>query len=140
MTNRRNGNPDANRGRKGLTLVEVVIAISMLTLVTLGLANFIRTFQRSTSDTSMMALASDLAMARIETVKGVRVYANILTTYGNTTETFATVPYKGFTRTTKSVRCSGCPTATNDYITVTVSVTGNNLPKAVTKTTAIAAF
>jgi hypothetical protein len=48
--------------------------------------------------------------------------------------------YGGFTRVTKAVRCSGCPTATNDYITVTVSVTGNNLPATITKTTIIAAF
>ena len=123
-----------------MTLVEVIIAITILSLTMLGLANFTRTFQHSTSDTTMMALASDMAIARVEEVKGFRVYASLVTTYGSTTETFTTVPYKGFTRVTKAIRCASCPTATQDYITVTVTVTGNTLTKAITKTTAIAAF
>jgi hypothetical protein len=48
--------------------------------------------------------------------------------------------YNGFTRKTKVVRCSGCPTVTNDYITVTVTITGNNIPAPLAKTTIIAAF
>ena len=130
----------AGRGRGGMTLIEVIIAISILSVTMLGLANFTRTFQHSTQDTTMMALGSDLAMARLEEVKGYRVYSSLVATYGTTTETFTTLPYKGFTRLTKAVRCTSCPTATNDYITVTVTVSGNNLSKAITKTTAIAAF
>lgn len=141
MTNSMKRPVQANRmSRGGMTLIEVVIAITILSLTMLGLANFTRIFQHSTSDTTMMALGSDLAIARIEEVKGWRVYSTLVATYGSTSETFTTLPYKGFTRTTKTVICSGCPTATNDYVLVTVRVTGNNLSRTIAKTTAIAKF
>ena len=128
----------ASRG--GMTLIEVIIAITILSVTMLGLANFTRTFQRTNQDTTMMALASDLAIARMEEIKGWRVYSTLASTYASTTETFTTTPYIGFTRTTKAIVCTGCPTTTNDYVTITVKVTGNNLTKAITKTTAIAKF
>ena len=106
MTLALNDGATARPNRRGMTLIEVIIAIVILSLTMLGLANFSRIFQHSTSDTTMMALASDLAIARVEEVKGYRVYSTLVTTYGSTTET----------------------------------VTGNNLTKAITKTTAIAAF
>ncbi|MEA3244613.1 MAG: prepilin-type N-terminal cleavage/methylation domain-containing protein [Gemmatimonadota bacterium] len=130
----------ARRGRAGLTLVEIIIAISILSAAMLGFSRFINVFQRSSNTSSNSTLASDLASQRLETVKGYRVYSSLVSTYNNTTETFTTGTYKGFTRTTAAVRCSGCPTTTNDYITVTVSVTGNGLSAPVKRTTIIAAF
>ena len=129
------------RLRRGMTLIEVMIAIVILTAAVLGLANFIRIFQHTSSETSMKALASDLATSRLETIKGDRVYAGLVTTYDGLVETFPGDPvYGGFTRTTKVARCAGCPTATDDYVTVTVTITGNNPPAPKKKTTVIAAF
>ena len=127
--------------RRGMTLIEVIIAIVILSGAMLGLANFGRLFQHNVSTTSGNTIASDLATQQIETVKAWRAYSTLIATYNNMTETFAGNPvYSGFTRTTKAVRCSGCPTATNDYITVTVTITGNNIPTPLAKTTIIAAF
>ncbi len=129
------------RDRGGMTLIEVIFAVVILSGAMLGLANFGRKFQHNTSTTSGQTLASDLATQQIETVKGWRVYSTLITTYNNMVETFVGNPvYQGFTRTTKVTRCAGCPTATNDYVTVTVTVTGNNLPATMSKTTIIAAF
>jgi prepilin-type N-terminal cleavage/methylation domain-containing protein len=130
-----------SRSRHGMTLIEVMLAIVILSGAMLGLANFVRKFQHTTSDTSQQAMASNLATLRLEEVKGYRVYSTLIATYNGVSETFVGDPvYTGFTRTTAAVRCNSCPTTTNDYITVTVSVTGNNLPVTMKKTTIIAAF
>ena len=52
--------------------------------------------------------------------------------------TYTDALYKGFTRTTTVVRTG--PTSTNDYVTVTVSVTRSGMATPVKKTTIIAAF
>ena len=127
--------------RAGMTLIEVILAVVILSGAMLGLANFGRKFQHNTSESSTTTLASDLAMQRLEQVKGWRVYTTLVATFNGTSETFASDPvYRGFTRTTAAVRCSGCPTTTNDYITITVTVTGNQLPAVMKKTVIIAAF
>ncbi len=127
--------------RRGMTLIEVMISIVILSGAMLGLARFGKNFQHTTSVASDMSLASDLAVARIEQIKAYRVYTSLVATYNNTTETFAADPInKGFTRKTYVARCAGCPTLINDYITVTSIVTGNSLVAPISKTTIIAVF
>jgi prepilin-type N-terminal cleavage/methylation domain-containing protein len=124
--------------RRGMTLIEVILAIVILSGAMLGLARFGQQFQHNTSTSGMQVIASDLATQRLETIKGFRNYASLITTYGATTETFAGDPvYGGFTRYTKTISTS---TATDDYVTVTVSVTGNNLTTPIKKSTKIAKF
>jgi prepilin-type N-terminal cleavage/methylation domain-containing protein len=131
----------SRRLRRGMTLVEVMISIVILSGAMLGLARFGKNFQHATSLAGDMSLASDLAVARIEQIKAYRVYNSLVATYNNTTETFGTDPvFKGFTRKTYATRCAGCPTATNDYVTVTAVVTGNSLVSPISKTTIIAVF
>ena len=127
--------------RAGMTLIEVILAVVILSGAMLGLANFTRKFQHSTSDSTTQTLASDLATQRLEEIKGWRIYSTLVSNYNGASESFATDPvYKGFTRTTAAVRCSGCPTTTNDYVTITITVTGNTLATPMKKTTIIAAF
>lgn len=124
-----------------MTLIEVIMAIVILSGAMLGLANFGRKFQHATSDASSQALGSDLATQRIESIKAFTVYSTLVATYNGIVETFPTDPvYNGFTRTTVAVRCSGCPNGVNDYVTVTVSVSRITLPATIKKTTIIAAF
>ena len=132
----------APASRRGMTLIEVMIAIVILSGAMLGLAKFGGQFEHTTATAGDMSLASDLAVAAHRGRS--RPYACTppsSATYNNVTETYATDPvYKGFTRTTKAVRCTGCPTATNDYVTVTVTVTGRSLVAPISKTTIIAVF
>jgi prepilin-type N-terminal cleavage/methylation domain-containing protein len=125
---------------RGMTLIEVILAIVILTGVMLGLGNFTRKFQSANTGATTKSLASDLAAQRIADIQGYRPYSSIVATFNSTSESYTSGVYTGFTRTTAATRCSGCPTATNDYITVTVSVTGNDLSATVTKTVVIAAF
>ena len=130
--------------RRGMTLIEVILAIVILSGAMLGLANFGRKFQHLTSVSSNQTLASDLATQRLEDVKGARVYSTLVSTYNATTEVFPVLDttYIGFQRVTTVAPCAGCPTATNDYVTVTVAVTlladASFVP--IKKTTIIAKF
>jgi prepilin-type N-terminal cleavage/methylation domain-containing protein len=127
--------------RRGMTLIEVILAIVILSGSTLALSKFISSFQHTTSNSTMQYLASDLAMQRIEQIKAYTVYSTLVATYNGVSETFVGNPvYNGFTRTTVATRCSGCPNGTNDYITVTVSITGNGLTTPTKKSTIIANF
>ena len=130
----------ATRTRAGMTLIEVIISVVILSTAMLGLANFVRQFQHTTSDTSTQTLASDLATQRLEEIKGNRAYSTLVATYNGVVETFAAAPYNGFTRTTTATLCASCPTATNDYTTITVAITGNTMTTTMKKTTIIAAF
>ena len=131
----------AGFARRGMTLIEVMIAIVILSGAMLGLAKFGGKFEHTTATASDMSLASDLAVARVEQIKAYRVYTSLVATYNNITETFAGDPvYNGFSRVTKATRCTGCPTATNDYTTITVTVSGRSLVAPIAKTTIIALF
>lgn len=129
-----------SRVRRGMTLIEVMIAIVILSGAMIGLAKFGGNFEHITATSADMSLASDLATLRIEQVKAFRVYSTMVATFNGTTTTYTTDPYKGFTLRTVAARCSGCPTAANDYITVTATVSGRSLVSPIAKTTIIAVF
>jgi prepilin-type N-terminal cleavage/methylation domain-containing protein len=129
------------RARRGMTLIEVMIAIVILSGAMIGLAKFGGNFEHVTATSADMSLASDLATQQIEQIKAYRVYSSIVSTYNNVTNTYASDPvYKGFTRRTVAARCSGCPSASRDYVTVTVTVSGRSLVSPIAKTTIIAVF
>lgn len=125
--------------RRGFSLVEVIVALGILTMSLLGFALVAQRFLRSNADVGTRTLASDLATTRIEQIKGEHNYATLVTTYNNQVETWTgNALYAGFTRTTYVTRNG--PNATNDYVTVTVVVTGRALSPAIRRTTSIAAF
>ncbi len=126
--------------RRGMTLVEVILAIVILSGAMLGLGNFTRKFQSANSGSTSKTLASDLAAQRIAEVQSYRSYGTLVSAFHGATQAYVTGVYAGFTRNTYAVRCTSCPTATTDYITVTVSVSGNDLTSPITKTIVIAAF
>ena len=129
----------SRRRRAGFTLIEIILALSILAGSLLGMAMFVRNFTKATTDTTVRTLANDLVNSRVEAVKGWRVYSTMVATFNATTETWSTTSmYTGFTRRTYAVRTG--PTATADYITVTVTVTGRGLTSTAKTTTIIAAF
>ena len=125
--------------RSGFTLVEVLIAVTILGGVILGMTEFTQRFTRATADASVLARASDAATAQLETVKAWRTYGTLVGTYHNNSLTYpATSPYRGLTRRTLAVRTG--PTATTDHVTVTVIVSGPGLETPVRRSTIIASF
>lgn len=125
--------------RAAFTLVEIILALSILGGSLLGMAMFVRNFTTSTTDTTVRTLANDLVNARVEQVKGWRVYSTLVSTFHSSSETWPTTSvYTGFTRRTYVVRTG--PTTTADHVTVTVTVTGRGLTSTAKTTTVIAAF
>ena len=122
------------RSRAGMTLIEVMIALVILTGALLGMGKFITSFSHATSDGALSSVASDLVLDRLETIKGSNSYA-ALDTYVATE--LAIPSFTGYKRVTQVTRTLD---GTEDYkaITVTVSNPGLNLP--VKKSTIIAAF
>lgn len=125
--------------RRGFSLVEVVVALGILTVTLLGFAAVAQRFTQSNTSVATRTVASDLATTRIEQIKGVRNYASLVSTYNNQVESWSgNSPYAGFTRSTYAARTG--PNAQNDYVTITVVVSGRGLSPAVRRTTSIAAF
>jgi len=131
--------------RSGMTLIEVIIAVMILSGVLIGLSNFTRRFQHLSSNQNALATASELATARVEYVTQHRPYSTLVATFDGTTETSTTTAarpsmagYPGYTRTTSAVRTG--PSSTADYVTVTVTVTNTATGTSVKKSLVISAF
>ena len=131
--------------RSGMTLIEVIISVMILSGVLIGLSNFTRRFQHLTNNHDALATASELATARLEAVQLHRTYTTLVSTFNGTSETSATSSanpsmalYPGYTRTTAVVRTG--PTTSADYVTVTVTVTQTATSTTVKKSVVIAAF
>jgi prepilin-type N-terminal cleavage/methylation domain-containing protein len=123
--------------RRGMTLVEVVVAVTILTGAVLGMAGFIAKFGHTVSTVRERERAGQLATERLEEVKSGSPYDSLAARYARV-ET-AIPGYGGLTRTTTLTRVGG-PTATMDYVVVTVEVVSARLEKAVRKTTVISQF
>jgi prepilin-type N-terminal cleavage/methylation domain-containing protein len=125
--------------RKGFTLVEVIVALVILSGVLLAMTDFTRQFTRQTSDSAVTAKASDIAVQQLETVKAWRTYSTLVSAFHNSVLTYAVGgPYAGLRRETLAVRTG--PNTTADFVTVTVIVSGGGLPSPLRRTTIIAAF
>jgi prepilin-type N-terminal cleavage/methylation domain-containing protein len=128
----------APRARRGLTLVEVVVALSILGGVLLGLGMFSVRLSQATSAAKMRITAAQLAADRMEAVKGAPRYSAIESLF---VATEAIIPNNaGYSRRTWVTRVGGLVTDTIDYKIVTVQVTNSQMSSNVRKTTVIAPF
>jgi prepilin-type N-terminal cleavage/methylation domain-containing protein len=57
------------RNGRGMTLIEVMIALVILTGALLGMGKFITSFSHATSDGALSSVASDLVLDRLETTR-----------------------------------------------------------------------
>mgnify|MGYP001764919764 CR=1 FL=1 len=134
----------AIRDRRGMTIIEVLFAIVILSGVMLAMSRFGQAFTRAARDAANLAVASDLATARLQAVRGHGEYATLVSTFHGTSETSATAGanpsmtgHPGYTRLTEAVRTVN---DTADFVTVTVEVRADVLKRPLAKTAVIAAF
>jgi Tfp pilus assembly protein PilV len=118
-----------------MTLIEVLVAIVLLTGVLLGMGTYVARFVRGTADSANISTASDLVTDRLEQIKGFRTYSTLESTFIATEN--PVTGYPSFRRETRITRTNN---ATRDYKTVTVIVTSALLASPVQKSTIIAAF
>jgi prepilin-type N-terminal cleavage/methylation domain-containing protein len=122
------------RSRRGMTLIEVMIALVILTGALLGMGKFITSFSHATSDGALSSVASDLVLDRLETIKGSNSYASL----DGYIATELSIPgFAGYKRVTQVLRTLD---GTQDYKAITVTVSNPGLNSPVKKSTIIAAF
>jgi prepilin-type N-terminal cleavage/methylation domain-containing protein len=127
-----------SRPRRGLSLVEVLVALGILGGVMLGLGMFSVRLSQATSSSRMRIAAAQLASERLEAVKGAPRYSAVESLF---VATEGSIPLNaGFTRQTWVTRVGGRVTDTIDYKIVTVQVTNSQMPGNVRKTTVLAPF
>ena len=124
--------------RRGLTLIEVVVALMILGGVLLTLGTFTMRMSKATSTSQLRVTAAQLASERLETVKGAPRYSAIESLYVATEAVIANYP--GYTRKTMVTHIGGGFSDTTDYKIVTVQVNYSQLSDSVRKTTVIAPF
>lgn len=125
--------------RRGFTLVEVVIALTILVSAMLAMGSFIARFTRNVADDTLRSQAVELAANRLEQVKSATVYTTIPATFSGTEINIPLYP-RTFTRQTIVNRVGGQPADLDDYTIVTVEVTSPVLRVPVRKTTVISVF
>ena len=126
------------RQRRGLSLVEVIVALSILGGVLFAFGMFSARLSQSTSTGRIRIQAAQLAADRLEIVKGAPRYSAIESLYVATENTIAGNP--GYARRTWVQRVGCAVTDTIDYKIITVQVTNAQMKGNVRKTTVIAPF
>jgi Tfp pilus assembly protein PilV len=121
-----------------MTLVEVVMALTILATAMLSIASFMGKFARIVAVSDVKNTANELASQRLEEVKNAPRYAAIDTLYPGTVALAA--PYVGYTRRTQITHTGGGASDLYDYKTVTVTVSNPRLGTPIKRTTMIAAF
>ena len=122
-----------------MTLIEVMIALAILTGSLLGMGVYITRFSHATANATVISAASDLAVERLEQIKAYGSYPTLETAYVGTETSFPSHPGipSGMTRQTLITHTV---TASTDYKAVTVIVTAPSLSSPVKKSTIISAF
>jgi len=121
---------------RGMTLIEIIIALTILAVVILGMGQFAFNFSRTERQSEARTIAVFLADQRLSEIRSSPNYAGIDSTYGVTEATIT--GFTGYSRATTIVHTGGPRPQTNDYKTVTVTVTAPTLATPVKKTIVVA--
>ncbi|MEO8199751.1 MAG: type II secretion system protein [Gemmatimonadota bacterium] len=118
--------------KRGFTLVEILIAIVILTIVSVSLGKFVATFLHTVGTSTAKTVATEVAQEELELIRADPAYTNLVTAY-NGLSTTGFPGYAAMNRSVRVVRTTGT-TPRRDYTKVTVTVTEPTmgLPVAVT--------
>lgn len=119
---------------RGFTLIEILVALGLLTTVVLGLAAVSLGYISSVTITDRRETALQLADSRIDQVQMDPDYGGLDTLYAGTESSFPTLP--GVTRTTV---ISHITSASNDFKRITVTVSGPGITPPLSRTVSVAA-
>jgi type IV pilus modification protein PilV len=124
------------RTRDGFSLVEVMVALVMLTAMMLGATALAGRMIRTSTSANIQVTAGQLAEDRVDFVRLDPQYDSLSVRYAGTEN--PVTGYPGYTRTTAVTRTTTVTTnGTTDYITMTVRVTHQQLSTPVARTVVI---
>jgi prepilin-type N-terminal cleavage/methylation domain-containing protein len=124
--------------RHGMTLVEVMVAVTILATAMLGIAGFMGRFARMVAVADVKNTANELASQRLEEIRNAPRYSAMDTLYPGLVA--LSPPYAGYSRQTLVTHTGGGASDLYDYRTVTVVVTNPRLGTPIKRTTFVAAF
>lgn len=127
-----------HRTRRGMTLIEVMMALTILATAMLSIAGFMSKFAHAVAVSDVKNTANELASEQLETIKNAPRYSAIDTLYPGTVP--LDTPYVGYTRKTIVAHTGGGAADLYDYKTVTVVVSNPRLSTPIKRTTIIAAY
>jgi prepilin-type N-terminal cleavage/methylation domain-containing protein len=134
----RDAGPSGGAPTRGLTLVEIIVAMTILAVVLVGMGQFAFNFSRTERQSEARTIAAALADQRLSLIRATPNYSGMETNFAGTEGTITGFP--GYSRTTTIVHTGGPrPTYTTDYKTVTVTVTSLALAAPVSETVVVAA-
>ena len=124
--------------RSGMTLIEVIVAMVLLTGAMLSMGAFIARYANVSGTVQRRIEANELVADRLEEVKGALKYSVIESVFAKTEPSITGHP--GLTRQTLVTHTGGAAPSLYDYKTVTVIVSGPGLKTPSKKTTVISIF
>lgn len=125
-------------GRRGFTLIETVIALVMLSIISLGLMRFSGLQMRGTASVGVRMVATGIATEQLGQVRGDPAYTNLASRWAGTATGFTGYPSMSRVTTVRRVRDTVPPIRT-DYTVVTVTVSDPALTSPVQVTSTVAA-
>ena len=128
----------AGSNRSGMTLIEVIVAIMLMTGAMLSMGAFIARYANVSGTMQRRIEANELVADRLEEVKGALLYSAIESVYAKTEASITGHP--GLTRQTLVTHTGGAAPSLYDYKTITVIVNGPGLKTPSKKTTVISIF
>lgn len=123
--------------RRGFTLIEVLVALIILSVVALGMGRFIGSFLHVVGTTNARTVATAVAVEQTELIRADNRYTSLVANYNNVSTTgFPDFP--AMTRATRVTRTTGT-SPRRDYTTITVRVTEPTMGAPVNVTIVVAA-
>ncbi len=127
--------------RKGFTLIEVLIAVVLLSLAVISLGQFMGKFQNATAKATLLSTMTSIAKERIELIRGDPRYATLATRFGSGASA-DTTGFPGYSmirrRTIVNRDVSGSPARDRTTVTVRVFTTTTIVKDTVSLTAVIA--
>src|SRR5690242_16884147 len=111
--------------RRGFTLIEVMIALVILMVVVMGMAQLTATMTHSVTTGGQQQAAVELAEGRVAQIQADPNYPALESLYVATESSFPTLP--GFTRQTVILHDTGTAAARHDWKRATITVQGPGL-------------
>lgn len=119
---------------RGFTLIEVVVALTILLVVMVGLVTMTGKTSNIAATSERQEAAIQLVNDRIDQVRVDPNYTTLDSIYATTESSFPTLP--GLTRVTTIIRTTS---SSNDYKRITVTVSGTGLSAPIARTVTVAA-
>ncbi len=127
--------------KKGFTLIEVLFAVTLLSLAIMSLGQFMGKFQKATANATLLSTMTSIAKERIELIRGDPRYTTLSSRYasGASSDTTGFPAYTMIRRRTFMTRDqTGSPARDRTTVTVRVFTTTSIVKDTVSLTAVIA--